>query len=343
MNPSRGQLTLLACNSGKYFAEQMLNTLKTVRKRNDAFRLVPSTEVAFPNGEVKVTINEAIRGDDVYIVQALEDPLAKNSINDRLMALITAIDAARRSDAAYVSAILLPYPYSRQDKQKAREAITAGLVAYILENIGADNVLTLDVHAEAIAGFFRKATFFNVFPTHTIVRFLKKNFAKDMTNLTVVSPDVGGAVRARFYAKILHADLALINKERDYSSISRVEKVTLIGHVKDKNVLIVDDMVDTAGTMYSVAKLMKEKGAKNIYLATSYALLHGPALDRLRQLHHDGMMAAFIATDAVYRGEEFKKQQPWFYPVTIAPFFAKIINHINHLESTTTLLEEEYS
>lgn len=343
MAQSRGQLTLLACNSGKYCAEQMFDTLKLLRKKNDPFRIVPSTEVAFANGEVKVTIHEAIRGDDVYIIQCLEDPHAKNSVNDRLMALITAIDAARRSDAASVSALVLPYPYSRQDKQKTREAITAGVMAHIFEEIGADNVITLDVHAEAIAGFFRKATFFNLFPTHTLVRFLKKNFAKDMVNLTVVSPDVGGAVRARFYAKVLQAQLALVNKERDYSRASKVERVTLIGDVKDKNVLIVDDMIDTGGTVHSVARLVREKGAKNIYFACTYAMFHGPAIERLEQLYKGGMLTGLIATDAIYRDEHFRKKYPWYYAVPIAPFFAKVINHINHQESTTKLLEEEYS
>lgn len=336
------RLSIIACNSGRYFVNEMLATLLDIMPI-DKFRLIKTKQVYFANGEVKTVIEEPIRGDDVYVVQCLEDPVSEKSLNDKLMALMTAIDAARRSDAHQVTAIVLPYPYARQDKQGAREPITASFLARFLEELGVDKVITLDVHAEATAGFFRKAIFFNLHASHALMRYVKKTFLPDLQDLVVVSPDAGGTKRAKFFAKTMRAKLAIVYKERDYSTVNKIEKTTLVGDVRDKHVLIVDDMVDTGGTVESVILMLKENGAKNIYFACSHALLNGQAIERLDYLYKKGYLKAVIATNTVFRGKQFSETYPWFHSVSIAPFVAKVIKNVNSGDSAVSVIEQEYA
>lgn len=338
----RGKLGIIACSSGRYFAEKMLEKLGPICKEGEC-RIISTKESTFANGETKTVINEHIRGDDIYIVQCVDDPLSEKSINDLIMELITAVDAARRSDANYVTAVVFPFPYARQEKQASREAITASVLARTLEDTGADGVMTLDVHADAIAGFFRKAIFFNLYATHAIIRYFTKEFNIDPQDLVVVSPDAGGAKRARFYAKTIGSKLAIFNKERDYSKVNVVNKVTLIGDIKGKkHALVVDDMIDTGGTMCRVAEMLKDEGIENIYVACSYAFLHGKAVEKFSDLYKRGIIKAMIGTDVIYRGKEFEKEHPWYKAVSMAGFFANIIKKVNEEKSTLEVLDEEY-
>lgn len=337
----RGKLGIIACSSGKYFAEEMLKTLGTICQPGEC-RLIDTKESTFANGETKTVINEHIRGDDIFIVQCVDDPLSEKSVNDLFMELLTAVDATKRSDAGHITPVVFPFPYSRQEKQGAREPITASIVVRTLEDAGATGIMTLDVHAEAIGGFFRKAIFFNLYASHAIIRYFTKQFNIDPLDLVVVSPDAGGAKRARYFARTIGSKLAIVNKERDYSKVNVVEKVTLIGDIKKKNALIVDDMIDTGGTMCSVAELLKEKGVENIYMACSYALLHGKAVERFDDLYKRGIIKAVIGTNVVHRGEEFEKNYPWYKSVSMASFFAKVIKKINEEKSTLEVFDEEY-
>ncbi len=329
---TRGRLSFIPCKSGRYFTEEIVKFLQDICPSDD-IRMIKCKDEKFANGEVKVVLNECIRGDDVYVVQCLHDLDSGRSVNDLLMSLVTAIDAARRSDAARITAIAVPYPYARQEKQKAREAITAAIVSKLLEDVGADNVMTLDIHAPAIAGNFQKAIFFNLHAVYAITDYFVKEH-KDITdNLIVVSPDIGGTARIDVYAKVLKTNMAIISKERDYKKVNEIKSMMLIGDVKDKDCLLVDDMVDTAGTIVGAVELLKNSGARNIYVACSLPLLSGPAIERLDDLYQKGLLKMLVGTDVIPRGSEFKLEHPWYKTVNMAPFFAKVIRGINNDES----------
>ncbi len=307
LNPleSRGVLSLIACNSGRSFAERIIKALNRIaRQENDktVFRLKDTEEIVFPNGEVKVVINEFIRGDDVYIIQCIDDPLSDRSVNDNLMAVVTAIHAAYQSDPDHITVVIPQYPYSRQERRKTREAISAKLVANLLEAAGAQRVLTLDIHAEAIQGFFNFTKLEDMHASGEIIDYIRENLNLDLKNLVVTGPDVGSADRARHYSKVLETDLAIVDKARDYTKVSKVESMRLVGDVKDKDALIVDDMIATGGTLIQAATLLKEKGARDIYVAVSLPFFNGNAVERIDRAYADGIIKMIIGTDAVFWG-----------------------------------------
>jgi len=343
-NPSesRGALSILACDSGRGFALRLTDALNKIAIEEGIeanYHLKDTDEVIFPNGEVKVVIKEFIRGDDVYIIQCIDDPLSDRSVNDNLMALVTAIHAAYQSDPDHITAVIPQYPYSRQERRKAREAITAKLVAHLLEAAGAQRVLTLDIHAEAIQGFFNYTKLEDMHASGEIIDYILNTLKLDISNLVVTGPDVGSADRARHYSKILGTDLAIVDKERDYSKTSKVESMRLVGEVNGKDVLIVDDMIATGGTLLSAAELLKEKGAKDIYVAVSLPFFNGNAVERIDEAYENGILKLVIGTDAVFWGEAFVQTHPWYQEVSVAPLFAKVIYNINKKRSVSQLLK----
>ncbi|MBS3122925.1 ribose-phosphate pyrophosphokinase [Candidatus Woesearchaeota archaeon] len=325
---TRGRLTVISCEAGTYFGDKIFNELKNL-KLNNEIRIVETKEETFANGEIKVVIQDSVRGDDVYVVQCMENPHHPKSINDRLIAMFCAIDAARRAGAAFVNLVVLPYPYARQEKKKAREPITASLIANLLEHLSINSIITMDVHSDAITGFFRTTDFINLFGANTILDYIKDNHLQLLDDLVVVSPDMGGAARAKYYARMLNAGLALVNKERDYRKANVIENVALIGDVKNKNVLIVDDIIDTGGTMNGVINELKKNGAKNIMVATSFAMMNGKCIDRFHELYEKKMLTLVLGTDTVYHNEKFFEIYPWYKEVSIAPLVAKVIETIN--------------
>ncbi len=338
---NRGALCIMACESGKSFAERIIKHLNACAREDGLdmqFRLHPTEEIVFPNGEVKVVIDEYIRGDDVYIIQCIDDPLRDRSVNDNLLALITAIHAAYQSDPDHITAVIPQYPYSRQERRKTREAITAKLVANMIEDAGAQRVLTLDIHSEAIQGFFNFTKLEDMHASGEIMNYLLNTLKLDISNLVVTGPDVGSADRARHYSKVLGTDLAIVDKARDYSKVGVVESMRLVGDVKDKNVLIVDDMIATGGTLLHAATLLKEKGARDIYVAVSLPFFNGNAVERIDRAYQDGLIKLVIGTDAVFWGENFVETTPWYQEVSVAPLFARVIYNINKKRSVSKLL-----
>lgn len=347
MNPSfkhkkhgeRGALSISACNSGVALAERIITALNNkIRAEGDSniIKRIDTTEITFANGEIKSEINENIRGDDHYIVQCFDDPLSDKSINDNLMSLLSTLNAAYQSDADSITAVIPQYAYSRQERKKTREGITAKQVAQFIEISGADRVITLDVHAEAIMGFFTTATMEDLHASKTLIKHFIDNY--DSSNLVIVAPDVGGAEKARFYSKTLGTDLAIVDKARDYSKTSTVESMRLVGNVADKNILIPDDMVGTGGTMINAARLLKKEGAKNIYITCSLPFFNGHAAEILNKAFEEGLISRVIGTDAVFHGAEFIKKNKWFDEVSIASLFANVIYHINTKKSVSELL-----
>jgi ribose-phosphate pyrophosphokinase len=338
--PSRGLLCLIACDSGLEFTKRIITELQRIYAREpelERFQFTPSEEVVFANGEIKTVIKDNIRGQDVYVVQCIDDPVATDrSVNDNLMAGLTAINAAYNSDAESVTAVLPQFPYSRQERKKTRESITALQVSRFLEASGANRVLTIDIHSEAIEGFLSRAHLENLHAYRAIAEYFTKAFPAD--NLIVVAPDVGSADRARAYAKIMKTDLAIVDKERDYNRISSIKGMSLVGDVRGKNVFMGDDLVATGGTLVRACQLLKEKGAEEVYLACSLPFFSGKAVELLAESHEKQLFKALIGTDAVFRGKDFCTAHPWYREVSVAPLFARVIHNINQKRSVSQLL-----
>ena len=336
---NRGELCIMACESGKPLAFRILKYLNRIIQKESPeseLELVHSEEITFANGEIKTVIKDNIRGADVYIVQAIDDPQSSKSINDNLMALLTAVNAAYQSDADSVTIISPQFPYSRQERKKARESLTAKQVASFMEISGADRVITLDIHAEAIQGFFHTARMEDLHASNTIIKYFKTHFHTE--NLVVASADVGGAEKARYYSGRLHTDMAIVDKARDYSKQSVIESMRLVGNVTGKDVLIPDDMISTGGTMVNAARLLKRHDARDIYIACSMPFFNSPAIEILSKAYDTGDIKCVLGTDAVFWGEKFVKETPWYFEVSIAPLFAQVIYNINTKQSVSQLL-----
>ncbi|MBW2561273.1 MAG: ribose-phosphate pyrophosphokinase [Deltaproteobacteria bacterium] len=230
-----------------------------------------ATVSTFSDGETSVEIDENVRGMDVFIIQSTSTP-----VNNSLMELLIMIDALKRASADRIIAVMPYYGYARQDRKAApRAPITAKLVADLLTTAGASRVIAVDLHAGQIQGFFNIPVD-NLYGTPSLLEYVKRNYTKD---LTIVSPDTGGVVRARAFAKRLGATLAIVDKRRDAPNESQVMNV--IGDVKDKNAIILDDMIDTAGTVVQAAEALKGEGAIEVSVCCTHPVLSGPAIERL--------------------------------------------------------------
>ena len=268
----------------------------------------------FADGEILVELGESVRGKDVYFIQSTNNP-----VNDNLMELLIGIDAAKRASARTINAVIPYFGYARQDrKAKPRQPITSKLVASLLEQAGADRVITMDLHATQIQGFFDVPA--DDITTLTLVgEYLKeKETGKD---LVVVSPDHGGVVRARRLAEQLDAPIAIIDKRRPKPNVA--EAMNLIGDVNGKTAIIIDDMVDTAGTLTSGIKMLRDKGATKVYAACAHGILSGPAIDRLKAAD----LEEFICTNTIDQTEKRYLYEEMTV-ISVAPLLAATIQAI---------------
>lgn len=246
-----------------------------------------STVSAFPDGETLVKIDENVRGEDVFVVQSSCPPT-----NQNLMELFIMMDALRRASASRITAVLPFYGYARQDrKDQPRVPITAKLIANLLVAAGAHRILTMDLHAQQIQGFF-DIPVDHLYAAPVMYDYVRK---KQLTDLVVVSPDVGGLKMAHAYSQVLEAGLAIVAKRR--KSATEVESMTVIGEIRGKTVLLVDDLTETAGTLVAAAALLKRKGARQILACVSHAILNDLGIERLRKSNIDEL----VTTDTVYR------------------------------------------
>lgn len=274
----------------------------------------------FSDGEIWIKYNENIRGCDVFIVQSTNSP------SDNLMELLILLDAAKRSSAYRVTAVIPYFGYARQDrKDQPRVSISARLVANLIEKAGADRVITMDLHAAQIQGFFD----IPVDHLYGSAVFLKHFLDLGIDNLAVASPDVGGIKMARAYAKRLHADLIVIDKRRPKPNVAEV--MNIIGEVKGKNVIIVDDLIDTAGTFVNAVNALKEKGALDVYGACSHPILSGEAIKRINDLP----LNKLFVTDTL----NLKQQSDKIEVKSVASLFAEAIKRTNLNESISSLFE----
>ena len=284
------------------------------------------TLYSFSDGEHYVQIDENVRGADVFIIQ----PTCPPSVNDHLMELLIMLDAFKRSSARRITAVLPYYGYARQDrKDKPRVPITAKLAADLISAAGADRVLTMDLHAAQIQGFFNIPVD-HLFAAPVMVRHLK---ALKLPDLTIVSPDAGGVERARAYAKRLGASLAIIDKRR--FAANQTEVMNIIGDVEGRNVFIVDDIIDTAGTLIHSVKALYAKGAKSISAACTHAVLSGPAIERI----NNSTLTQVITTNTIPTQDK-QAECPKLKPLSIGKLLAEAINRIHNEDSVSSLFED---
>jgi ribose-phosphate pyrophosphokinase len=280
------------------------------------------TVSAFPDGETFVKIEENVRGEDVYLVQSTSPPT-----NHHLMEMFIMIDALRRASASRITGVIPFYGYARQDrKDQPRVPITAKLVANLLVTAGANRVLTVDLHAQQIQGFF-DIPVDHLYAAPVIYEYLKK---KNIPNLVVVSPDVGGIKMAYAYAQFLETELAIVAKRR--KSASEVESMGIIGDIEGHNVLLVDDLTETAGTLTQAAALMKKSGARQVFACVSHAFLNDTGIERLRKSNIDEL----ITTDTVLRPAIDGVK---ITTLSVAGLLGEAIQRIHSNSSVTSLFE----
>ena len=334
-------IKLLSCRSGEHFANDVLKYLNELLLENNEpeISLIPVQEIRFANTEIKSNILESIRGSNVFIIQDVSNNTAGMSVDDNIRALTTLIDAARVASAKEITVIVPVFPYARQDKIWGRECLTARLVSRELELAGAKTIISLDIHNPAIAGFFKYAILENLYARKAIKKYILDNIS--LGNLLISSPDVGGMKRATTLASKLGVGAITIYKERDYSKINQVDTMEVIGKVKDKDVFLIDDILDTGGTVYNAVKALKEKGANKVYFACSLCLLNGSAVERMDELYNSGFLEKIIATDAVYIEKDFTEKHPWLEVIPISDYFAKAIYNIHFKKSINQLFDKD--
>ncbi|MBI3312434.1 MAG: ribose-phosphate pyrophosphokinase [Candidatus Omnitrophica bacterium] len=310
---------LFTGNSNPEFAERVARVLKIPVGKALVGR--------FSEGEIRVKINENVRGRDIFIVQPTCPP-----VNDHLMELLILLDAMKRASARRITAVLPYFGYARQDrKDQPRVPITAKLVANLITVAGADRVLTMDLHAGQIQGFF-DIPLDHLFAVNTFVDYFRKD--RVLEDLVVVSPDVGGIKMARAYAKRLRANLAMVDKRR--INHMEAEVMDIMGEVKGMNAIIVDDLVSTAGSLVEAVRALKEAGAREVYAAITHAVLSGPARERLAA----SPLKELVVTDSIPIPPERKLSK--IKVLSVAPLFAEAIRCIHEETSISTLFHEQW-
>ena len=289
---------------------------------NIGIELGQSTIKPFPDGETFVKIEENVRGEDVFVMQSTSPPT-----NHHLMEMFIMIDALRRASAARITAVLPFYGYARQDrKDQPRVPITAKLVANLLVAAGANRILTMDLHAQQIQGFF-DIPVDHLYAAPVMYEYLKKKHLRD---LVIVSPDVGGLKMAYAYSQVLGGGLAIVAKRR--KSASEVESMALIGEIRGKDALLVDDLTETAGTLVTAAELIKRKGARKILACVSHAILNEMGIERLRKCPIDELVTTDTVLRPAYSGVKITT-------LSVAGLLGEAIKRIHSNSSVTSLFE----
>ena len=306
-------------NSNKKLAEDIC--------RNIGIHLGDATVSSFSDGEASISLYETVRGSDVFIVQSTCGP-----VNDNLMELLIMIDACKRSSAGRVTAVIPYFGYARQDrKARSRDPISAKLVANLLTSAGADRVLTMDLHAPQIQGFF-DIPVDHLIGSPLFSDYYLNKFADRKDDVIVVSPDVGSVSRARNFAQRLGLNLAIVDKRRERANQSEV--MNIIGDVRDKDVILLDDIVDTAGSLCGASKALVEiGGAKDVYACASHGVLSGPAIDRINNSHIKELM--FLDT-IPYPSKQACDKIKY---LSVAPMFAEAIERIYEDVSISSLFK----
>ncbi len=313
-----GQLVIFSGNSNQPLAREICEYL--------GLKLGKVNVSTFSDGETQIKIKQNVRGSDVFVVQSTCPPA-----NQNIVELLIMIDALRRASAARITAVLPYYGYSRQDrKDQPRVPITAKLVANLITTSGANRVMTVDLHAGQIQGFF-DIPLDNLYAINVIHDYFKK---KKIKNLVVVTPDVGGIKAARAYAKRFRAELAIVDKRR--INDSETEAMHIMGEVKGKNVIIIDDMVASAGSLVEAVAVLKKEGARDIFVAVTHPVLSGPAIDRLKKL----AIKELMVTNTIPLAKE--KRISKIKVLSVASLLGEAISRIHGEKSVSSLFDKDF-
>ena len=325
--PSITEPKLISGNANKPLAEAIARRMSV--HRGIGVGLVDARVERFNDQEIFVEVYENVRGEDMFIIQPTSNPA-----NDNLMELLIIADALKRSSAGRVTAVMPYFGYARQDRRtKARTPITAKLVANMIAEAGIDRVLTLDLHAAQIQGFF-DIPVDNLYAAPVFALDIKHHFKGNMDDIMVVSPDVGGVARARELAKRINAPLSIVDKRREKPG--EVAEMTVIGNVEGKKCIIVDDLCDTAGTLCKAAEHLMQAGASEVHAYISHGVLSGPAVDRVT----NSVMTSLVITDSI-EPTDAVKAAPNIRIVPTAPMFAQAILNTWSGTSVSSLFDDE--
>lgn len=318
MYTGRSNIKIFSCNANKDLARAIAKGL--------GLNLGQAEVSHFSDGEISVKIDETIRGADVYIIQSTSTP-----VNDNLMELLIMIDAMKRASAGRITAVVPYYGYARQDrKARARDPISAKLVANLITTAGADRVLTMDLHCAQIQGFF-DIPVDHLVGIPLLTNFYREKFGGDLTDVVAVSPDLGSVGRTRSFATKLDIPLAIIDKRRPKANVSEI--MNIIGNVDGKKLIIVDDMIDTAGTITNAANALKERGASEVDACCTHGVLSGPAITRIEK----SAIEELLILDTIALPEDKKLDK--IRTVSVAPIFADAINRIHEGISVSKLFD----
>jgi len=310
-------MKILSGNSNKHLSGKISKYLKN--------KLVNSSIKKFSDGEIYIEINENIRGNSIFIIQAISSPA-----NDNLMELLLCIDALKRSSAKNITAVIPYFGYARQDRKVVpRTSISAKLVSNLITNAGADRIVTVDLHAGQIQGFF-DIPVDNLFATPIFSRHIKRKIKK--TNLICVAPDVGGVERARALGRKLDVGLAIIDKRRPTPGKSQVMNV--IGNVKDKTCIIVDDIIDSGGTIVNAADALIKRGAKEVHVYVTHGVLSGDAVEKIKK----SKIKNLVVTDTIDNSDKVKKARN-IEVLTISNLLAEAMKRISNSTSVSDLFK----
>jgi ribose-phosphate pyrophosphokinase len=315
-----GKIQLISGTGNPKLAQKIAKELKTP--------LTPAIIKTFVNGEIYVKVLKKVRGDDIFFIQSFT-----SAVNDQLMELLIMIDALKRASAGRINVVCPYLCYGRQDRKiTSREPISAKLVADLITTAGADRVITVDLHADAIQGFY------NIPVDHLVgyPQFAQYLLKKGYKNLVIVAPDVGAVKKANKMANLLRASLAVVDKKRKSQNLDNYSEVSfLIGEVKGKTAVIVDDMIDSGGTITNVANFIKEKGAKEVIICTTHALLNNNASEKLAKCPAKKVL--YLDTVKVDKEKKIKKMEE----LSLAPLLAKVIKRIHEGKSLGALFKWE--
>ena len=313
---TRDGIKIFSCNANRKLAKNIAASL--------GMELANAEAGQFSDGETFVKIHEIVRGVDCFIIQPTSYP-----VNDNLMELLITVDALRRASAGRITAVIPYYGYARQDrKARARDPISARMIADIIQTTGVDRVLTMDLHCEQIEGFFTIPVD-HMRGTPLLVKYYKEKFGEHNEELCLVSPDVGSVKRTRAFAEKLDVPIAIIDKRRPEANVSEV--MHIIGNVKGKKVVLVDDMIDTAGTICNAANALKEQGAKEVYACCTHPVLSGPAIERIEK----SAIQELVVLDTIELPKE--KQISKIKQLSGADILARAIHNIHANESVSKL------
>jgi ribose-phosphate pyrophosphokinase len=293
--------------------------------KNLKLKLVNTNIKRFADDEIYVEINENIRGNTIFVIQSTSNPA-----NDNLMELLICIDALKRSSAKNITAVIPYFGYARQDRKVVpRTAISAKLVSDLITNAGANRILSVDLHAGQIQGFFNIPVD-NLFATPIFARHIKKKIT--LNNLICVAPDVGGVERTRALSRRINTNIAIIDKRRPAPGKSEV--MNIVGNVKNKNCVIIDDIIDSGGTIVNAAKALKEKGAKDVYVYITHAVLSGHAIDKIEK----SQIKKLITTDTIDNLKKIKNSKK-IEIISIAPMISEAMKRISNSTSVSSLFK----